>query len=108
MTTPIHVLIVEDQHDDAELMLLELRRAGFEPVAQRAETAQEYLEAIDQPLDLILSDFTLPGFNGLEALRLLRQRGLDIPFLFVSGTLGEDQAVAAMQEGAADYLLKDR
>ena len=108
MPTPIRILILEDQPDDAALVLHELRRAGFEPQAERVETEEEFLARLDPSPDVILADFTLPGWSGPDALRVVQERGLDVPFLFVSGTIGEDQAVAAMRQGAADYLLKDR
>ncbi|MBK9710138.1 MAG: PAS domain S-box protein [Kouleothrix sp.] len=108
MPAPLHVLILEDQPDDAELALHELRRAGFAPEWRRVDTEAEYLAALDPALDLILADYSLPQFDALRALELLRARGLDIPFIIVSGTIGEDIAVAAMQRGAADYLIKDR
>jgi PAS domain S-box-containing protein len=86
----------------------ELRRAGFEPVWQRVETEPDYLRALGPELDIVISDYSMPEFDGPRALRLLQERGLDIPFILVSGTVGEDAAVAAMKEGASDYLLKDR
>src|SRR4051812_45955921 len=108
MAVPLQVLILEDQPADAELALHALRRAGFAPVWQRVEAETEYLAALDPSLDLILADYALPEFDALRALELLRTRGLDIPFIIVSGIIGEDRAVAAIQRGAADYLLKDR
>ena len=108
MSTPTHVLIVEDRADDAELMLHELRRAWFEPDWQRVETEAEYLAALKKSPDLILADWSLPQFGGMRALKLTKERGLDIPFIIVSGSIGEDAAVGAVREGAADYLLKDR
>jgi signal transduction histidine kinase len=89
-------------------MVAELRDAGFDPQWQRVETEANYVAQLHAAPDLILSDFNLPQFNGLRALRLLRERKLDIPFLFVSGTIGDDVAVQALKEGAADYLIKDR
>lgn len=108
MTVPIRVLFLEDQPDDARLLAHELRRAGFEPSGGRAETKAEFVALLDPPPDVILSDFALPQWSGLDALRLVRERGLDVPVIIVSGTMGEERAVAAMQEGAIDYLLKDR
>ncbi len=108
MPQPLKVLLVEDNLDDAELVARELRRAGFEPDWQRVDTEAEYLGRLHSELDLVLSDYVMPQFSGLRALELLKQRGLDIPFIIVSGTIGEDTAVAAMKQGAADYLLKDR
>ncbi len=108
MTTPLRVLIVEDTPDDAELMALRLEEEGFRPEWQRAETEAEYLAALEPPPDLILADWTLPGFSGLRALGLMRQRGLDIPFIIVSGSIGEEAAIDALRQGAYDYVIKDR
>ena len=108
MSIPLRVLILEDRPADAELMLHELRRAGFDPVWERVDTEADYLSRLDPALDLILADYSLPQFDGVRALQRLQERGLDIPFIIVSGTIGEDVAVAAMKQGAADYLLKDR
>jgi PAS domain S-box-containing protein len=105
--TPLRLLLVEDSEDDATLVLLELRRAGFVPVATRVETAEAMSTALRaQPWDLILADYNLPTFTGLAALDLYHESGLDIPFLIVSGTIGEELAVEAMRAGAHDYLLK--
>jgi PAS domain S-box-containing protein len=108
MPTPLRVLIVEDMPDDSELMLRELRRAGFEPDWQRVETAPDYLARLDPAPDVVLADYSLPQFDALSALRLLRERGLDVPFVVVTGSVGEEAAVECMKQGAADYLLKDR
>lgn len=104
----IRVVIVEDNPNDAELMLRELRRAGFDPHWQRVETEAGFAASLSPEPDLILSDYALPQFSGLKALQLVRRRGLRIPFILVSATIGEETAVAAMRQGAADYLLKDR
>ncbi len=108
MTQKLLILIVEDSPDDAELMIMRLREQGFEPDWQRIETEAAYLAALNTPPDLILADWSLPQFSGLRALRLMRQRGLDIPFLIVSGSVGEEAAVDALHQGAHDYVLKDR
>ena len=108
MATPLRVLILEDRASDAELNLRELRRAGFDPDWERVETEADYVAHLDPSLDLILADYALPQFDGLLALQLLQGRGLDIPFIIVSGTIGEELAVNAMKRGATDYLLKDR
>jgi PAS domain S-box-containing protein len=108
MTQPLRVLIAEDNLADAELLLRELRRAGFEPNATRVDTEADYLTHLHDDLDLILADYAMPQFTGLRALELLKQWALPIPFILVSGTMGEETAVAAMRSGAADYLLKDR
>jgi PAS domain S-box-containing protein len=107
MATPLSVLILEDRPADAELMLRELRRAGFNPEWQRVETGADYLTHLHADLDVILADYSLPQFDALRALQLLQERGLNIPFIIVSGTIGEELAVFAMKQGAADYLLKD-
>ncbi|MGE5491804.1 MAG: diguanylate cyclase domain-containing protein, partial [Actinomycetota bacterium] len=104
----LRALIVEDDPIDAELLLHELRRSGFEVEWQRVEGMDEYLVGLDTRPDIIYSDFNLPQFDGLKALDLLVQRGLDIPFIIVSGVIGEDRAVEVMRRGAWDYLLKDR
>ena len=108
MNQPLRVLIVEDNPHDAELVLRGLRRAGYEPNWQRVETEADYLAQLRPDLDLILSDFALPQFSGMRALALLNESGHDVPFILTSATIGEETAVAAMQQGAADYLMKDR
>ena len=108
LATPLRVLYVEDEPDAVELLEFELGRAGFLPSGERVQSRKEFLDHLDPRLDIILSDYTMPGFTGLDALRLLKESRISIPFIFVSGTIGEDLAVLAMQEGAADYLIKDR
>src|SRR5216684_3522389 len=108
MPIPLQVLIVEDREADAKLMLHELRRAGFDPAWRRVETEADYLVHLDPSLDIILADYNLPQFGALPALRRLRERALDVPFIIVSGSIGEELAVTALKEGATDYLLKDR
>ena len=106
--SPLRVLILEDNPADADLMARELRQAGIEAQVDRVETETEFVARLTPEPDLILSDYKLPQFGGLQALRLVRSRGLDVPFIIVSGSIGEDIAVEAMREGADDYLLKDR
>ena len=108
MSRPLHVLVLEDQPDDAELVLRELRRAEFDPNWFRVDTEADYVARLDPGLDVILADYTLPQFNALRALRLLRDRGLDVPFIVVTGTIGEEAAAECIKQGATDYLLKDR
>lgn len=108
MAEPLRVLLVEDSSSDAELTLRQLRSAGYEPQMTRVETEEAFLEKLEGDLDIILSDYSMPLFDGMRALRLLKQQGLKVPFILVSGTMGEETAVAAMKEGATDYLLKDR
>ena len=107
MTRSLRALIVEDSEDDAALLLRELRRGGYEPTHARVETAETMrAELSGHPWDIVLSDFTMPQFDAFDALAVLRSTGLDLPFIIVSGTIGEDRAVAAMQAGAHDYILK--
>jgi len=102
------VVIVEDQEDDASLMLHELRRAQFEPEFERVETEQELKAALEKGgWDIVLSDHGLPRFNSLQALNMLNQSELDLPFIIVSGSIAEDLAVAAMKSGAHDYIMKN-
>src|SRR6185369_10212215 len=108
MTVPLNILIVEDNPNDAELVVGELQRAGFDPKWKRVQTEPEFLAEIKNSPDVILSDYSMPQFSGLRAAELLRESGLDIPFILVSGTVGEEVAVEAMKRGATDYLLKDR
>jgi two-component system cell cycle sensor histidine kinase/response regulator CckA len=109
MTKRLQVLIVEDNPADAELVVRELRRAGFDFEWTRVDTEADFLARLKPELHFILSDYEMPQFNGLRALELLKQKPeLEIPFIIVSGTIGEEMAVAAIQQGAADYLLKDR
>src|SRR5438477_3256158 len=104
----LRVLIAEDRAADAELIVLELQRAGYAPDWRRVDTEEDYLRALGPDLDVILSDYSMPQFDAPRALRLLQDCALDIPFIIISGTVGEDTAVAAMREGAHDYVLKDR
>src|SRR6266850_6792707 len=108
MAVPINVLIVEDSPDDAELIVNQLRQAGFEPKWNRVENEPNFLAQLETSPDVILSDYSMPQFTGLKAVELLRARGLDTPFILISGTMGEEIAVEAIKRGATDYLLKDR
>lgn len=107
MAKPLRVLIVEDSEDDALLLVFELRRGEYTPDFKRVENMESMRKALEEESwDLVISDYVLPGFSGLEALRLVRRSGLDLPFIIVSGKIGEDTAVNAMKEGANDYLIK--
>lgn len=109
MNKGLKVLVVEDSEADAELLLHELSKAGYKPTARRVDSAAAMESALRQDdWDLIISDYVLPQFSGLEALKILQKRNLDIPFLIVSGKIGEEVAVEALKAGADDYLLKDR
>lgn len=108
MATPIRVLIVEDSEDDTELIVRQLRQAGYDPAWQQIDTLQAFAAALTQPYDVILCDYRLPQFTGMDALQLLRESGVHIPLILISGFLGEEQAVECIKQGASDYLLKDR
>ena len=106
---PLRVLMAEDSEDDAELILRELRRGGFEVTHRRVETADAMREALAQkPWDIILSDFSMPEFSAPGALAVRRASGLDIPLIIVSGTIGEDIAVRSLHAGAQDFILKGK
>ncbi len=105
----LRVLVIEDSEDDAELVLRTLRKAGYVIEHRCVASAQAMAEALtEQDWDLITSDHHMPDFSSDEALELLKQRGLDIPFFVISGRIGEDAAIAAMKAGANDYIMKDR
>jgi signal transduction histidine kinase/DNA-binding response OmpR family regulator len=108
MAVPLKILIAEDLPDDAALVVAQLRRAGFDPVVTRVETEADFLAELRKSPDIVLSDYAMPNFSGLRAAQLTQQSGLNIPFILISGTVGEDAAVEAMKHGATDYLLKDR
>ncbi|MBV9127286.1 MAG: PAS domain-containing protein, partial [Verrucomicrobia bacterium] len=108
MARLIRLLVVEDNRNDAELIVRELRSAGFEPAWQRVETEEEFLAHLQTEIDVVLSDFRMQQFDALRALELLKKSKPEIPFIIVSGTVGDELAATAMKEGAADYLLKDR
>lgn len=109
MGAPLRVLLVEDSENDALLLLRQLKRGGYEPSSRRVDTAGEMGAALeDQAWDLVISDHSMPSFNSLAALDLLRGKGfVDLPFIIVSGRIGEDAAVSAMKAGAHDYIMKD-
>lgn len=103
----LRVLHLEDSELDHQLMLAHLVRGGVDAEARRVESEAEYRQALNQRWDVILSDYNLPGFSGLVALDILKSMGSLVPFILVSGEIGEDVAVAAMRNGASDYLLKN-
>jgi PAS domain S-box-containing protein len=104
----IRVLVIEDNDDDAHLEIDELKSGGYNIIYQRVETQEATRKALrDEKWDFIISDFSLPQFSGLDALHELKETGTDIPFILVSGTIGEEIAVAAMKAGVHDYIMKD-
>jgi PAS domain S-box-containing protein len=107
MAGPLRVLIVEDNEDDALLMLRALRQSGYAVSHERVDTPDGMERALDaRTWDLVISDYSMPHFSALGALDLLKRSGMDLPFLIVSGTVTEDMAVAGMRAGAHDYLMK--
>jgi len=107
MKKPLRALIVEDSEDDALLVIRELERGGHDTTFERVETAEEMTAALKkQAWDIIIADYRLRHFSAPEALELFQQSGLDLPFIVISGTIGEETAVETMKAGAHDYLMK--
>ena len=108
MGKPLRVLIIEDSENDALLLLRELRHSGYDPIYERIYTADGLTAALEKGFwEVIISDFVMPQFSGLEALKLSKSKGLDIPFIITSGKISDDTAVLSMKAGAADYINKD-
>src|SRR5215212_1393015 len=98
---PLKVLIVEDSENDAALLEIELERAGYAPICERVQTGEELSSALErQSWDLMIADYVMPQFNGLAALAIVKRKGVDIPFIIVSGHITDATAVAAMKAGA--------
>jgi len=109
MEKKLYVLIVEDSEDDALLLVRNLKNGGYEPVWERVENIQTMKAALqNRNWDIILCDYKMPTFSAPEALKLVQEMNLDIPFIVVSGTVGEETAVEVMKAGAQDYLMKDK
>ncbi|MBW3566395.1 MAG: EAL domain-containing protein [Proteobacteria bacterium] len=106
LPTSVRALLIEDVEDDAILMVNALKRAGIHVDHLRVETMAQLEAALDSNWDIVYSDYTLPGFNGMDALKCVRDHDADLPFIFVSGTIGEDRAVDAVKAGANDYIIK--
>jgi DNA-binding NtrC family response regulator len=107
MNTTLRVLIVEDSADDALLVVRELEKGGYAVESQRVETPKEMSAALKrQTWDIVLSDYRMPHFSGPDALKLLQSTKLDIPFVIISGKIGEETAVELMLAGADDYVVK--
>ena len=105
----LHILHLEDNSTDAILIRSVLQSAGIDCAIERVETRSDFEAGLEQGrFDLIISDYTLPGFNGMSALEIARRKSPDVPFIFVSGTIGEEVAVDSLKQGASDYVLKDR
>jgi PAS domain S-box-containing protein len=109
MNVPLRVLIVDDSEEDTLLMVRELRRNGYDPAFERVDTAEAMNTALNsQEWDIIVADYMMPRFSGLAALKLVKDRGIGLPFIMVSGKIGEDIAVEAMKLGCSDYVMKDK
>lgn len=106
MTQMLKVILVEDNLNDAELIRHELITNGYEPILTRVQTKEEFLKHLLPTFDIVLSEYNLPQFTGLEALILLKERYPDIPLIIITGEHGDEKAVEVMKTGAADYLLK--
>lgn len=104
---PLKALIVEDVEDDVHLLIRALQHSGYEPEYTTVESESALVKAMEKTWQIVFSDFTMPAFNGLEALDIVRKIDPDVPFVFVSGTLGEERAVDAVRSGAQDYILKN-
>jgi len=105
---PLRVLLIEDSEDDAALLLRQLRKGGYEPSSKRVDTPKAMRAALElREWDIILSDYNMPEFSGSAALALLRSTGIDLPFIVISGAMGEESAVTLMKAGAHDYIMKD-
>ena len=108
MSKTLSILIVEDSEDDAFLLVRNLEREGFDIDYERVESEQDLRDALNhRSWDVVLMDFNLPNFDGLAALRVCQEYDIDIPFIVVSGVVGEETAVAVMRAGAHDYIMKD-
>ena len=109
MTSPLRLLYLEDNPTDADLIVATLTEGGISCEAQRVDTREAFIAALKAgQVDMILADYSLPGFDGITALTLARTLRPDLPFLFVSATLGEELAIDTMHRGATDYILKQR
>lgn len=107
MPTPLRALIVEDSQNDCDLLLGVLSRGGYEVTHRRVYSAATLLAVLEEgQWDIVISDYSMPGFKGTDALAMVRDKGLDVPFVFLSGTIGEEIAVNAMRAGAQDYVIK--
>jgi two-component system, cell cycle sensor histidine kinase and response regulator CckA len=105
----IHLLVIEDSEDDADLLVRELERGGYRLQYRRVDTPEDLRAALaDRDWDLVIADYTMPRFSGAEALSMVRGRSREVPFIFVSGTIGEEAAIAALKAGAQDYILKGK
>ena len=109
MSKCLNILFVEDTPLDAELSLAALEGAGYSCTSERVENREDFLSKLNKPdFDIVLSDYSLPSFDGLTALKLFVESGVDAPFILISGTLGEETAIESLKAGASDFVLKDK
>lgn len=106
MPIPLRLLVVEDSVEDTDLLVRALRKAGYEVRHQRVDNAGMLQRTLEEPWDIVISDHSMPGFSGIAALQIVREKRPEVPFIFLSGTIGEDIAVEAMRVGAQDYVMK--
>ena len=108
MEKPLRVLVIEDSEDDTLLVIRALQTGRYDPIYERVETRDAMHQALEREAwDIIISDYKMPHFSGLAALKLYKEKGLNTPFIIVSGAIGEEAAVAAMVSGAHDYVMKN-
>ena len=109
MSTELRILVLEDNPYDAEIEIALLEKANYACEWKRVESQSEFMACLEKPdYDVIIADYNLPDFNGLIALELFREHNLDIPFIIVSGAIGDEKAIQCLKSGATDYVLKDR
>jgi len=109
MKRKLKILIVEDSEDDALLIMHRIKKDGLDPIYKRVDSKKKMRVALEnEKWDIVLSDYSMPNFSGLDALELFKQKDLDIPFILISGTIGEEIAVETMKKGGNDYIMKDK
>ena len=109
MGIPLKILLIEDSEDDALLLIREIRKGGYSPEYRRVDNAEEMISALDSEVwDIVLADYALPGFSGMEALEILSEKDLNLPAIMISGKMGEESAIEAMKAGANDYIIKGK
>ena len=109
LSRPLRVLLVEDSEDDADLLKIALRRGGYDVICERVDTPESMQASLPrEQWDIVISDYVMPRFSGMDALKLVQAHNSDIPFIIVSGHIGEELAVAVMKSGAYDYVMKDK
>src|SRR5262245_37376806 len=109
MGIPLQLLVIEDSTDDTDLLVRKIKGGGYDVHHERVETEATLRVALEgRKWDLVLSDYNMPRLNALRALAIVRERESDLPFLIVSGAIGEETAVEALKAGASDYLMKDK